>query len=147
MESFREAASKETCFSLCLRKGKPFIQLFWLLGFTVVAEKNIFFVELPSKNPPEKNSEKNPNKKSNFLKMCYFVYVSCKESNLQYTQKLTCNSICNILLLLWFLRYDQLKWERQITLIWKKVFVFGRQCVKIYSVIPFSENSCHIETS
>ena len=45
MESFREAASNETCFSLDLRKGKLFIQLFWLLGFTVDAKKNTFSVE------------------------------------------------------------------------------------------------------
>ena len=42
MESFGEAASKETCFSLYLEKGKLFIQLFWPLGFTMVAKKNYF---------------------------------------------------------------------------------------------------------
>ena len=40
MESFGEAASKETCFSLYMEKGKPFIQLFWPLSFTMVAKKN-----------------------------------------------------------------------------------------------------------
>ena len=42
MESFGEATSKETCFSLYLEKGKLFIQLFWPLGFTMVAKKNYF---------------------------------------------------------------------------------------------------------
>ena len=46
MESFREAARNEPCFSLYLRKEKLFIQLFWLLSFTVVAKKNTFSVEL-----------------------------------------------------------------------------------------------------
>ena len=45
MESVREAASKETCFSLYLRKRKICVQLFWLLGFTVVVEKKTFSVE------------------------------------------------------------------------------------------------------
>ena len=45
MESFGEATSKETCFSLYLEKGKLFIQLFWLLSFTIVAKKNTFSVE------------------------------------------------------------------------------------------------------
>ena len=45
MESFGEAASKETCFSLYLEKGKLFIQLFWLLSFTMVAKKNTFSLE------------------------------------------------------------------------------------------------------
>ena len=39
MESFGEATSKETCFSLYLEKGKLFIQLFWPLRFTMVAKK------------------------------------------------------------------------------------------------------------
>ena len=88
MESIREAASDETGFSLYLRKGKLFIQLFWLLGFTVVAKKNTFSVEflLPWKKQPEKNSEKKQTRKNNFsFKICYFVNISCKESNLQYT--------------------------------------------------------------
>ena len=46
------------------------------------------------------------------------------------TKKVTCNilkkliysSIFNKLLLLSFLRYDQLKWEHQMTFIWKKIF-------------------------
>ena len=42
MESFGEATSKETCFSLYLEKGKLFIQLFWPLGFTMVAKTNYF---------------------------------------------------------------------------------------------------------
>ena len=42
MESFGKASSKETCFSLCLKKGKIFIQLFWSLGFTMVSKKNYF---------------------------------------------------------------------------------------------------------
>ena len=42
MESFGEASSKKTCFSLYLEKGKLFIQLFWPLGFTMVAKKNYF---------------------------------------------------------------------------------------------------------
>ena len=42
MESFGEATGKETCFSLYLEKGKLFIQLFWPLGFTMVAKKNYF---------------------------------------------------------------------------------------------------------
>ena len=42
MESFGEATSKETCFSLYLEKGKLFIQLFLPLGFTMMAEKNYF---------------------------------------------------------------------------------------------------------
>ena len=45
MESFQEAASSETCFSLYLRKEKLFMQLFWLLSFTEVAKKNTFSVE------------------------------------------------------------------------------------------------------
>ena len=54
------SASNETCFSLYLWKGKFFIQLFWLLGFTVVAKKNTFSAEfsLPWKKQPEKNSKK-----------------------------------------------------------------------------------------
>ena len=40
MESFGEASSKKTCFSLYLEKRKLFIQLFWPLGFTMVAKKN-----------------------------------------------------------------------------------------------------------
>ena len=42
MESFGEATSKEICFFLCLEKGKIFIQLFWPLGFTMIAKKNYF---------------------------------------------------------------------------------------------------------
>ena len=42
MESFGEATSKETCFSLYLEKGKLFIQLFWPLSFTMVTKKNYF---------------------------------------------------------------------------------------------------------
>ena len=42
MESFGEATSKDTCFSLYLEKGKRFIQLFWSLGFTMVPKKNYF---------------------------------------------------------------------------------------------------------
>ena len=45
MESFGEATSKETCFSLYLEKGKLFIQLFWLLSFTMVAKNNTFSVD------------------------------------------------------------------------------------------------------
>ena len=51
IESFGEASSKKTCFSLYLEKGKLFIQLFWPLGFTMVAKKNyikgINFREFP----------------------------------------------------------------------------------------------------
>ena len=77
MESFREAASNETCYSLYLRKRKLFIQLFWLLGFTVVVKKNTFSVEflLPWKKQPEKNSEKktkNKQKKQLLLKNVLF---------------------------------------------------------------------------
>ena len=115
MGSFREAASNKTCFFLYLLKGKLFIQLFWLLGFTVnfcYDEKSNWWRTLKNK----------PNKKSSFsLKMCYFVNVSYKESTLQYTEKRICSSICNILLLLPFLIYDQLKWEHQMTVI------FGRR--------------------
>ena len=42
MESFGEASSKKTCFSLYMEKGKLFIQLFWPLGFTMLAKKNYF---------------------------------------------------------------------------------------------------------
>ena len=42
IESFGEASSKKTCFSLYLEKGKLFIQLFWPLGFTMVAKTNYF---------------------------------------------------------------------------------------------------------
>ena len=42
MESFAEATSKETCFSLYLEKGKLFIPLFWPLGFAMVAKTNYF---------------------------------------------------------------------------------------------------------
>ena len=42
-----------------------------------------------------------------------------------------------------FLRYDQLEWEQQMTLIWKKNFVFRSQRVTIYSVLPFSKISFH----
>ena len=42
MESFGEATSKETCFSLYLEKGKLFIQLFWPLSLTMVAKKTTF---------------------------------------------------------------------------------------------------------
>ena len=42
MESFGEATSKETCFSLYPEKGKLFIQSFWPLGFTIVGKKNYF---------------------------------------------------------------------------------------------------------
>ena len=133
MESFRGAVSNETCFSLYLRKRKLFIQLFWLLRFTVVARKNTFFVEflLPWKKQPEKNSEKQnktkQNKaKSNFsLKISFFVNVSCKETNLKYTLKVIYSSICNILLLPPFRRYDQLKWERQMTVIFGRKFSFS----------------------
>ena len=45
MESLREAASKETCFSLYMEKGKPFIQLFWPLSFTMVAKKELRSVD------------------------------------------------------------------------------------------------------
>ena len=57
MESFHEATSKETCFSLYLEKGKFFIQLFWPLSFTIVAKKNTVSVEflLPLKENPGKN--------------------------------------------------------------------------------------------
>ena len=57
MESFGEATSKETCFSLYLEKGKLFIQLFWLLSFTMVAKNNTFSVEflLPWKENLEKS--------------------------------------------------------------------------------------------
>ena len=96
MESFREAA---TLFLLLSRKKK-------------------------TENPEKNTAEKKPKQKNNFsLKMCYFVNVSFKESNLQCTSKLICCSICNILLLLSLLKYDQLKWERQMTLIWKKIFI------------------------
>ena len=42
MESFGEASSKKTCFFLYMEKGKLFIQLFWPLGFTMLAKKNYF---------------------------------------------------------------------------------------------------------
>ena len=41
MESFREAARKETCFSLYLEKRTLFVQLFWLSNFTIVAIKGL----------------------------------------------------------------------------------------------------------
>ena len=92
MESFREAA---TLFLLLSRKKNP-------------------------ENPEKNTTEKKPKQKNNFsLKMCYFVNVSFKESNLQCTSKLICCSICNILLL---------KWERQMTLIWKKIFISQALC-------------------
>ena len=65
MELFSEAASKETCF-FYLRKGKLFIQLFWLLSFSVAAKKNTFSVEflLPWKKiTGKKNWKKKLNKK------------------------------------------------------------------------------------
>ena len=57
METFYEAISKETYFSLYLEKGQLFIQLFWPLSFTMVAKKNTYSVEfrLPWK---KKNLEK-----------------------------------------------------------------------------------------
>ena len=55
-ESFCEATSKGTCFFLYLEKGKLFMQLLWLLSFTMVAKMNTFSVEflLPWKIPPKK---------------------------------------------------------------------------------------------
>ena len=44
METFYEATSKKTCFSLYLKKRKLFIQLFWLLSF-MVAKNNTFSVD------------------------------------------------------------------------------------------------------
>ena len=67
-ESFREAASKETCLSLYLRKGKFFIQLYWLLRFTVVAKFCRISVTI------KLNSNQQKNKFS--LKMCFFVDCS-----------------------------------------------------------------------
>ena len=69
MESFRQAVSNETCFSLYLREGKLFIQLFWLLGSTVVAKKNTCSVEflIPWKKQPKKNSERNKQTKKQLL--------------------------------------------------------------------------------
>ena len=68
MQFFREAASKETCFSLYLEKGKSFIQLLWLLGFTIVAKKTPFLKNFcyHEKNPVN-NSEKKLNKKKQLL--------------------------------------------------------------------------------
>ena len=65
-ESFREAASKETCFSLYLREGKFFIQLYWLLRFTVVAK----FCRISVTIKLNSNQQKNNNK------MCFFVDCS-----------------------------------------------------------------------
>ena len=58
METFYRATSEETCFSLYLEKERHFIQLFWLLSFTVVVKKNAFSVEflLPWKKNLEKNN-------------------------------------------------------------------------------------------
>ena len=56
MESFSEAASKGTCFSLYLERWKLFIQLFWPLSFTMVVKKNTFSVEF--RLPWKKNLEK-----------------------------------------------------------------------------------------
>ena len=58
--TFWEAASKETCLSLCLDKEKLFIQLFWPLSSTTVVKKNIFSVELllPWKKPLKKTLRK-----------------------------------------------------------------------------------------
>ena len=58
METFHEATSKKTSFSLYLEKSKLFIQLFWLLSFTMVARNNTFSVEflLPWKKKLEKSN-------------------------------------------------------------------------------------------
>ena len=58
METFHEATSKKTSFSLYLEKWKLFIQLFWLLSFTMVARNNTFSVEflLPWKKRLEKSN-------------------------------------------------------------------------------------------
>ena len=146
MELFSEAASKETCF-FYLRKGKLFIQLFWLLRFSVVAKKNTFSVEflLPWKKYPEKKLKKKAKQKTTSWKCAILLALLVK--------KVTCNILKNqyalvlVILVQSFLKYDQLKWERQMNFIWKEVFVFGRQFVKVHSVIPFSKNLYHVETS
>ena len=55
MESFREAASKETCFSFYLEKGQLFIQF----KFYYSGKKEHLFCRISVKNTPEKNKQKN----------------------------------------------------------------------------------------
>ena len=57
------------------------MQLFWLLGFTVVAKKKTFSVEflLPWKKTQEKNSEKNKQKKQLFFFYIKHLHVKHKK--------------------------------------------------------------------
>ena len=54
MESFREAASKETCFSFYLEKGQFFRQF----KFYYSGKKEQVFCRISVKNIPEKTSKK-----------------------------------------------------------------------------------------
>ena len=116
MELFSEAASKETCF-FYLRKGKLFIQLFWLLSFSVAAKKNTFSVEflLPWKKYPEKKTEKKAKQKTTSWKCAILLAFLVKK----VTGNILKNQYALVLVILVqsFLKYDLLKWERQMNFI------------------------------
>ena len=114
--------------SLCICEKENFLYNYF--GYQVLLwwEKRTPFLQnfcYHEKNNRKRTLKKEPNKKNFSLKMCYFVNISCKESNLQYTSKLICSSICNILLLLPFLRQDQLKWDPEMTVIFRRKFSFS----------------------
>ena len=92
MESFHEAARNDTGFSLYLRKGKLFIELFGLLIFTVVAKKNTFSEEflLSWKKKPGKKlwkKTKQTNKTTSPWKCAILLTFLAK--------KVTCNILKN----------------------------------------------------
>ena len=89
MESFRDAASKETCFSLCLQKGNflTFYTIILAITFYCDGKKEHLFRRISvTIEIPRKKLKKKPNKITS-LKMYYFLTFLAKKVTwiLQYT--------------------------------------------------------------